>query len=97
MIGCDTGLLTGSFPGMESLVTIKLIMGINLLNYARRRSVGNAMERRIREDEQVNFYGRPPIGEGKAEQASFLLSICASTSCSSSFARSRCVYLAALS
>jgi len=51
-----------------SLVTIKLIMGINLLGYARRRSEGGAMERRIREDEEVNFFGRPPIGEGKPEQ-----------------------------
>lgn len=55
---------------IKSLVTIKLIMGVNLLNYARRRSAGNAMERRVREDEEVNYFGRPPIGEGKAEQVS---------------------------
>jgi hypothetical protein len=54
-----------------SLVTIKLIMGINLLGYARRRSEGGAMERRIREDEEVNFFERPPIGEGKPEQVSY--------------------------
>lgn len=51
-------------------MTIKLIMGVNLLNYARRRSAGNAMERRVREDEEVNSFGRPPIGEGKAEEVS---------------------------
>lgn len=51
-----------------SLVTIKLIMGINLLTYARRRMEGMGMERRIREDEEVNFFGRPPVGEGKTEQ-----------------------------
>lgn len=28
------------------------------------------MERRVREDEEVNYFGRPPIGEGKAEQVS---------------------------
>ena len=55
-----------------SLVTIKLILGINLLSYARRRSEGDAMERRMKEDEAINFYGRPPIGEGKREQVSIL-------------------------
>lgn len=49
-------------------------MGINLLGYARRRSEGGAMERRIREDEEVNFFGRPPIGEGKPEQVSIFFS-----------------------
>ncbi|KAF8308386.1 DUF747-domain-containing protein [Clavulina sp. PMI_390] len=64
-----------AFPGYDAafiwfcLVTIKLIIGINLLSYARRRSAGDAMERRVREDEEVNFFGRPPIGEGKAERA----------------------------
>ncbi|KAF8335752.1 eukaryotic membrane protein family-domain-containing protein [Cantharellus anzutake] len=49
------------------LVTVKLIIGINLLIYASKRAQG--MERRAEEDEQVNAYGRPPIGEGKQEQA----------------------------
>jgi hypothetical protein len=49
-----------------SLVTIKLIIGINLLNYATRRMEG--MERRAREDDAVNNYERPPIGEGEQEQ-----------------------------
>jgi len=49
------------------LVTIKLIIGINLLSYATRRMEG--MERRAREDDDMNKYERTPIGEGKQEQA----------------------------
>jgi hypothetical protein len=48
-----------------SLVTIKLIIGTNLLSYASRRTAGTS--RRAEEDDNVNFFGRPAIGEGKAE------------------------------
>jgi len=49
------------------LVTVKLIIGINLLIYASKRA--KDMERRAQEDEEMNAYRRPPIGEGKQEQA----------------------------
>lgn len=40
-------------------------MGINLLAYASRRREG--MEERRKEDEEINDYTRPAIGEGKDE------------------------------
>lgn len=43
-------------------------MGVNLLAYATRRKDG--MERRMRDDEEINDFTRPPIGEGKEEMAS---------------------------
>lgn len=49
------------------LVTIKLILGINLLAYASRRREG--MEGRRKKDEDINDYSRPAIGEGKDEIA----------------------------
>ncbi|KAG8971761.1 hypothetical protein FRC05_010828 [Tulasnella sp. 425] len=49
------------------VLTIKLILGINLLAYASRRREG--MEERRKEDEDINDYTRPAIGEGKDEIA----------------------------
>ncbi|KAG8858017.1 hypothetical protein FRB96_005508 [Tulasnella sp. 330] len=49
------------------LVTVKLMMGVNLLAYASRRRDG--MEQRMREDEAINDFTRAPIGEGKEETA----------------------------
>ncbi|KAG9016786.1 hypothetical protein FRB90_002163 [Tulasnella sp. 427] len=49
------------------IVTIKLILGINLLAYASRRREG--MEERRKEDEEINDFTRPAIGEGKDEIA----------------------------
>lgn len=48
----------------SSLVTVKLIIGINLLSYANRRKHG--MEERAKEDDDLNDGG--PIGEGKDER-----------------------------
>ncbi|KDQ21929.1 hypothetical protein BOTBODRAFT_26332 [Botryobasidium botryosum FD-172 SS1] len=48
------------------LVVVKLIIGVNLLSYASRRTA--FMDEREREDDRLHFYGRPPIGEGKDEQ-----------------------------
>ncbi|KAJ1305721.1 hypothetical protein OPQ81_010455 [Rhizoctonia solani] len=48
------------------LVTIKLMLGVNLLVYATGRK--KYMDARIQEDEDVNKFGRNPIGEGKEEQ-----------------------------
>ncbi|CAE6379047.1 unnamed protein product [Rhizoctonia solani] len=48
------------------LVTIKLMLGVNLLVYATSRK--KYMDARIQEDEGVNKFGRNPIGEGKEEQ-----------------------------
>jgi hypothetical protein len=48
------------------MVTVKVILGVNLLSYARWRRIG--MDERAREDEELNDYGRPPIGEGKEER-----------------------------
>ncbi|KAJ8696157.1 hypothetical protein PTI98_006045 [Pleurotus ostreatus] len=47
-------------------VVIKLIMGVNLVIYAIKRRAG--MDAREAED-TANDFGRPPIGEGKEEQA----------------------------
>ncbi|CAE6454075.1 unnamed protein product [Rhizoctonia solani] len=49
------------------LVTIKLMLGVNLLVYATSRR--KYMDARLEEDEDVNKFGRNPIGEGKDEQA----------------------------
>ncbi|KAL5631868.1 hypothetical protein ACGC1H_000042 [Rhizoctonia solani] len=49
------------------LVTIKLMLGVNLLVYATSRR--KYMDARVEEDEDVNKFGRNPIGEGKDEQA----------------------------
>ncbi|CAE6468653.1 unnamed protein product [Rhizoctonia solani] len=48
------------------LVTIKLMLGVNLLVYATSRK--KYMDARVKEDEDVNKFGRNPIGEGKEEQ-----------------------------
>ncbi|KAG8681043.1 hypothetical protein FRC08_015879 [Ceratobasidium sp. 394] len=48
------------------LVTIKIMLGVNLLAYAIGRKKG--MDARIQADEDVNKFGRNPIGEGKEEQ-----------------------------
>ncbi|KAF8697768.1 Eukaryotic membrane protein family, partial [Rhizoctonia solani] len=48
------------------LVTIKLMLGVNLLVYATSRK--KHMDTRAQEDEDVNKFGRNPIGEGKEEQ-----------------------------
>ncbi|QRW24271.1 TAPT1-like protein [Rhizoctonia solani] len=48
------------------LVTIKLMLGVNLLVYATSRK--KYMDTRVQEDEDVNKFGRNPIGEGKEEQ-----------------------------
>ncbi|KAG8745403.1 hypothetical protein FRC10_008113 [Ceratobasidium sp. 414] len=48
------------------LVTIKIMLGVNLLAYAIGRKKG--MDARVRADEDVNKFGRNPIGEGKEEQ-----------------------------
>ncbi|CAE6495394.1 unnamed protein product [Rhizoctonia solani] len=49
------------------MVTIKLMLGVNLLVYATSRK--KYMDARTKEDEDVNKFGRNPIGEGKEEQA----------------------------
>ena len=54
---------TDSF--VESIVVVKIIMGVNLLSYATRRRMG--MEARKAAD-VVNDFGRDPIGEGKEER-----------------------------
>ena len=51
---------------ISSLVTIKIMLGVNLLAYASGRKKG--MDARIQADEDVNKFGRNPIGEGKEEQ-----------------------------
>ncbi|GAB1524061.1 hypothetical protein RhiTH_007213 [Rhizoctonia solani] len=48
------------------LVTIKLMLGVNLLVYATSRK--KHMDTRAQEDEDVNKFGRNPIGEGNEEQ-----------------------------
>ncbi|KAG8743630.1 hypothetical protein FRC11_013803, partial [Ceratobasidium sp. 423] len=48
------------------MVTIKLMLGVNLLVYATSRK--KYMDARMKEDEDVNKFGRNPIGEGKEEQ-----------------------------
>lgn len=48
------------------LVTIKIMLGVNLLAYASGRKKG--MDARIQADEDVNKFTRNPIGEGKEEQ-----------------------------
>ncbi|CEL54096.1 Protein TAPT1 homolog OS=Schizosaccharomyces pombe (strain 972 / ATCC 24843) GN=SPBC13G1,05 PE=1 SV=1 [Rhizoctonia solani AG-1 IB] len=48
------------------LVTIKLMLGVNLLVYATSRK--KYMDARVQDDEDVNKFGRNPIGEGKDEQ-----------------------------
>ncbi|KAG8936290.1 hypothetical protein FRC02_003227 [Tulasnella sp. 418] len=48
-------------------VIVKLIIGANLLGYSTRRRDG--MEERMRQDEEINDFFRPPIGEGKEERA----------------------------
>ncbi|KAG9123524.1 hypothetical protein FRC07_014829 [Ceratobasidium sp. 392] len=48
------------------LVTIKVMLGLNLLAYAMGRKKG--MDARVQADEDVNKFGRNPIGEGKEEQ-----------------------------
>ncbi|KAF8606126.1 DUF747-domain-containing protein [Ceratobasidium sp. AG-I] len=52
--------------GWVCLVTIKIMLGVNLLAYASGRKKG--MDARIQADEDVNKFGRNPIGEGKEEQ-----------------------------
>jgi hypothetical protein len=42
------------------------MLGVNLLAYASGRKKG--MDARIQADEDVNKFGRNPIGEGKEEQ-----------------------------
>lgn len=44
------------------------MLGVNLLAYASGRKKG--MDARIQADENVNNFGRNPIGEGKEEQVS---------------------------
>lgn len=51
---------------MHSLVAFKIILGINLLNYASRRFVG--MEDRRDEDDELNHLARSPLGEGAQEK-----------------------------
>ncbi|KDN47252.1 hypothetical protein RSAG8_03731, partial [Rhizoctonia solani AG-8 WAC10335] len=53
--------------GVLVLVTIKLMLGVNLLVYATSRR--KYMDARVNEDEDVNKFGRNAIGEGKDEQA----------------------------
>lgn len=53
----------GFYP---SLVTVKLIIGINLLSFANRRKDG--MEQRAKDDDEIN--DGAPIGEGKDEKVS---------------------------
>lgn len=43
------------------------------------------MERRVREDEEVNSFGRPPIGEGKTEQASAYFLVISPSICAHSY------------
>jgi hypothetical protein len=47
-------------------------MGVNLLAYASGRRVG--MEQRMKEDEEINDFSRPPIGEGREEQVQQIMS-----------------------
>lgn len=56
-----------------STLCIKVIIGVYLLEYAKRRQMG--MEVRKKQD-VVNDFGRDPIGEGKEERvgASFSFS-----------------------
>ncbi|KAG8901968.1 hypothetical protein FRB99_004986 [Tulasnella sp. 403] len=72
MLSADDWLQTGKWIALGILtwfcaLTLKLIMGVNLLAYASRRRLG--MEERMRGDEEINDYNRPPIGEGKQEMA----------------------------
>lgn len=51
---------------MRSLVTVKVMLGVNLLVYASGRK--KDMDARVQADEAVNKYGRNPIGESREEQ-----------------------------
>lgn len=54
--------------GLDSLVAFKIILGINLLNFASRRHAG--MEERKLDDDGLNSFARPPLGEGPSEKVS---------------------------
>lgn len=56
---------------LNSALTVKLILGINLLSYASRRRVG--MDERMKDDEEINDFSRPAIGEGIEEIVRFTL------------------------
>lgn len=51
-----------------SLVVFKIVLGINLLNYASKRYKG--MDARRIKDDRINDFERDPLGEGKDEQVS---------------------------
>ena len=51
--------------GNVSFLALKVLLGVNLISYAGSRRIG--MEARAVAD-QVNDFGRDPIGEGKEEQ-----------------------------
>ena len=53
---------------ISSLVAIKIVLGINILNFASRRFIG--MDARRSEDDEVNDFARPPLGEGEDEKVS---------------------------
>ena len=47
---------------------MKIVLGINILNFASRRFIG--MDARRSEDDEVNDFARPPLGEGEDEKVS---------------------------
>lgn len=51
--------------GYDSVLVIKIILGVRLLTYATCRRAGMEMRE---EADRVNDFGRDPIGEGKEEQ-----------------------------
>lgn len=59
-----TGLFGGLTVGWGCLVVVKLLLGLGLLSFSAVRRAG--MEQREREDE-VNNFGRAPVGESQAE------------------------------
>jgi len=58
---------------IKSFVVIKVIVGVNLVGYATRRQYG--VEARQAADD-VNNFGRDPIGEGKEEQVRVVVHLC---------------------
>lgn len=56
-----------------SLLIAKSVLGLNLLAFAHARQYG--MDRREQED-QVNDFGRKPIGDSQAEQVGVSFLIC---------------------
>lgn len=60
------GIVLGGTAGWVCIVAFKIILGINLLNFATRRCAG--MEARLHEDEELNRLARSPLGEAEGER-----------------------------